>query len=72
MLKVVMEMSPPVKGDVSWGRTDHEGAPPSGIEVVNAVEDLAHDQFEGKEEEPREVDPPAIVKDNKHPNISAY
>ncbi len=45
-LKVARELPPPVKGDVPCGRTDHEGASPSGIEVVNAVEDLAQDEVE--------------------------
>jgi len=60
-----------VKGDVPCGRTDQEDVPPSGIEVVNAVEDLAHDEVEREGEEPRELDPPAIVNDNNHQHIVA-
>ena len=40
-MQVAKDLPPPVKGNVTCGRTDHEGAPPSGIEVVNSVEDLA-------------------------------
>ena len=56
-----MEMPLPPQGGVYCGRTDFEGASPSGIEVVNAVEDLARDEVEREEEEPLEVVPPADV-----------
>ena len=49
---------------------DLEGATPSGIEVVNAVKDLAQDEVEREGEEPLEVAPPANVTDNNHPNVS--
>jgi hypothetical protein len=39
-LKAEIELPPPPQGGVACALTDHEGAPPSGIEVVNAVEDL--------------------------------
>ena len=44
--KTNMELPPPPKGGVACFLTYHEGAPPSGIEVVNAVEDLAEDEVE--------------------------
>ena len=49
-LKAKMKLPPPPHGSVACVITDHEGAPPSGIEVVNAVEDLAQDEAERERE----------------------
>ena len=43
-LKAAMELPTPPQGGVPCGRTDHEGAPPSGIEIVNLFEDLAQEK----------------------------
>jgi len=69
-LKAAMELPPPPQGSVPFGKMNHEGAPPSGIEVVNAVEDLAHDEVDIEGEEPLGVIPPAIVNHNNHPNVT--
>jgi len=45
-LKAKMELPPPPQGDIACVLTDHEGAPPLGIEVVNAFENLAQDEVE--------------------------
>jgi len=45
-LNAKMELLPPPQGGVACVITDHEGAPPSGIEVINAVKDLAQDEVE--------------------------
>jgi septal ring factor EnvC (AmiA/AmiB activator) len=49
---------------------DHEGAPPSGIEVVNAVEDLAPFEVEREGEQNLEVFPSANVNDTNHPDVA--
>ena len=68
-LKAAMELHPPLHGGVSFGKTDHEGAPPLYIEVVKYW-DLAQDEIEREREESLEVVPPAIVNDNNHPNVA--
>ncbi len=50
-LKVKIELAPPQHGGVACVRTDYEGAPPSGIEVVNNVEDRAEDEVEREGEQ---------------------
>ena len=59
------------EGGVACILTDHEGAPPSGIEVVNAVEDLAQYEVEREGEQPLEVIvPSANVNGTNHPTVS--
>ena len=58
-------------GGVACVITDHEGAPPSGIEVVNAVEDLAQDEVEREGEQPLEVIvPSANVNGTNQPKVA--
>jgi len=65
-----MELLPPPQGGVACVIPDHEGAPPSGIEVVNAVEDLAQDEVEREGEQPVEFVPSANVNDTNHPKVA--
>ena len=69
-LKAKREMPPPPQGGVACGITDQEGDPPSGIEVVNAVEDLAQDEIEREGKKPLEVVPSANVNNTNHPNVA--
>jgi hypothetical protein len=71
-LKVKTELAWPPQGGVACVLKDHEGAPPpSGIEVVNAIEDLAQDEVEREGEQPLEVIvPSAIVNGTNHPKVS--
>ena len=54
-MKVKTELARPPQGGVALILTDHEGVQPSGIENVNAVEDLARDEVEREGEQPLEV-----------------
>jgi len=65
-----MELPPLPQEAVLCDKADLEGAPPSGIEVANAIEDLAHDEVEREGEEPLEVVPPANVNNNNHSNVA--
>jgi hypothetical protein len=67
-LKAKMELPP--QGGVVCVLADHEGAPPSGIEVVNVVEDFAQDEVEREGEQPLEVVPSTNVIGTNHPNVA--
>jgi hypothetical protein len=64
-----MELSPPPQGGFACVLTDHEGAPPAGFEVVNAIKDLAQDEVEREGEQPLEV-VPSINVNGTNPNVS--
>jgi hypothetical protein len=53
---------PPPQGGVPCALNNHEAAPPSGIEVVNAVEDLAQDEADQPKVAPSRDDELAQVK----------
>ena len=69
-MKAEKELPPPPQGGVACVLTDHEVAAPSGIEVVNAVEDLVHDEVERKGGELRGVVHSANVNGTNHPNVA--
>jgi hypothetical protein len=70
-LKVKTELARPPQGGVACVLTDMEGVPPLGIEVVDAVEDLAKDEVEREGEQSLEVIvPSANVNGTNHPKVA--
>ena len=70
-MKAEIELPPPPQGGVACVVTNDEATAPSGIEVVDAVEDLVQDEVERKEGELRGVVHSANVNGTNHPNVAS-